>query len=345
MSSRLIRFARNRTIKGDDCQGRREGMPNWCRNNIVVTGPVEEIARFTQTCIRLDKNEEPSFDFNSVIPMPAIIKDRIITLDDLLILNCDDPARMPRSLEVRMKYWKVPDIEALKEKIRLEAFENAGQSIEAFEQTGASNSCDWANMNWGTKWNASDFKAIKDEPGRYDCRFETAWNPPEPVYVRLADMFPNLCFEINGWDDQLNFDFQATIRGGAFNIQYDDPHREGFWMGMDSDSLLNHAKAYGNDPKRFLCVGLCGAVTSGHCNGENEDPEGTKAVVAWARGDTKEKSENSCREVIARNRSCIETLATGWQFTVYAPGEIHFQENAPSEPRDLLPVTDDDVPF
>jgi hypothetical protein len=315
-------------------------MPNWCSNNIVVTGPAEDIARFRQTCIRPDETGKPCFDFNGLIPMPAILEDGVI-FDDMVILSLDDPARMPRSLEERMKYWKVHDLAALKAKI-LEALQK--ESIEAFEQTGAANWYDWANMNWGTKWNACDFKVIIEEPGRYECRFETAWCPPEPVYVKLAEMFPELCFEINGWDDQLNFDFQATVRNGAFSIQYDDPNREGFWIGIDSDRLLDRAKTYGNDRKRFLCVGLCGAVTSNRRNGENEDPDCEKAVVAWARGETKEESENSCREVIARNRSCIETLVTDWQFTVYAPGEIQFKEHAPREALAVLP-TGDDVPF
>ena len=40
------------------------------------------------------------------------------------------------------------------------------------------------------------------------------------------------------------------------------------------------------------------------CRRKNEDPECEKAVVAWARGDAKEDSENSCRDVIARNQRC-----------------------------------------
>jgi Ferredoxin-like domain in Api92-like protein len=316
-------------------------MPNRCRNNIVVTGAVEDIAQFTQTCIRLDEKGTSHFDFNTIIPMPRILEGTVAgtAVDDaLVVLGRDDLVWIPRLLEERMKFWAVTDIEALKEKIGPEAFENARQSIEAFEQTGAPNWYVWANMNWGTKWNACDFKIVREEPGRYECRFETAWCPPEPVYVKLAEMFPNLCFEINGWDDQFNFDFQATVRDGAFTIQYDDPNREGFWMGMDSDHLLNRAKAYGNDQKHFLCVGLCGAVTSNHS--KNEDPECEKAVVAWARGDTKEESENSCRELIARNQSCIETLVTDWQFTVYAPGEIQVQEHAPPEALGVSPAID-----
>jgi hypothetical protein len=285
-------------------------MPNWCSNNIVVTGSVEDIAHFTQTCVRLDEEGKPRFDFNSLIPMPP-------------------------NLEERMKY--VPDIEALKEKSGLEALQKAQPSIEAYEQ--------WANMNWGTKWNASEFEVIREEPGRYECRFETAWRPPEPMYVKLAEMFPKLCFEINGWDDQLNFDFEATVRDGEFSIRYDDPNREGFWMEIGSDRMLDHAKAYGNDPKRFLCIALCVAVPSDHWNRESENPECEKAVVAWARGDTKEDSENSCRELIARNHRYIRSMVTDWQFTVYAPGEIQFQEHAPSEALGILPATNDDVPF
>jgi hypothetical protein len=152
-----------------------------------------------------------------------------------------------------------------------------------------------------------------------------------------------LCFEISGGDDQLNFDFQATGRDGAFNIQYGDPNKEGFVWGSDSNSLLDHAKAYGNDPKRCLCVALCQAVT--RCNSEYEDAEGEKAVVAWARGDTGEDSEYSCRDVIARNHHWIETKVTDWEFTVYAPGQIQFQENTPPKALDVLPATSDDVPF
>lgn len=268
-------------------------MPNWCSNHIVVTGPAEEIARFARSCIRQDEKGQRWFDFNSIIPMPAILEGTVVggPVDDaLVVLGRDDLVWIPRSLEERMRYWNVSDIEALKQKIGPEAFDQARQSIAAFEQTGVPNWYVWANINWGTKWNASGFKLIREEPGRYECRIETAWSPPEPVYVKLAEMFPNLCFGISGEDDQLNFDFRATARDGIFNIQYGDPTREGYWLGLDSDDLLDLAKAYGNDPKRFFCVALSRAVTFSDSGSENEGPECEKAVVAWARGDTKEDS-------------------------------------------------------
>jgi hypothetical protein len=322
-------------------------MPNWCSNHILVTGSLGEIARFARTCIRQDQNGQPWFDFNSLIPMPAILEgtEASSLVDEaLLVLGRDDLAWMPLSLEERMKRRNVPDVESLREKIGLETLGKARQSIEAFEQTGAPNWYVWANVNWGTKCNPWDFKVIREEPGVYECRFETAWSPPEPVYVKLAEMFPALCFEMSGGDDQLNFDFEATARDGAFNIQYGDPTKEGFCWSTDSDFLLDHAKAYGNDPKRFLSVALCQAIASNQCYSDDENPECAKVVVAWARGDTKEESENSCRDVIAGNHRWIKKLITEWQFTVYAPGEIQFQTDAKLD-ASATQSSNDDLPF
>ncbi len=320
-------------------------MPNWCSNHVVVTGPDEDIAQFTQTCVRRDKNGEPRFDFNGLIPMPAILESTVAggKVDDaLMVLGRNDLVCFPRPLEELMSHWNVSDVESLKRKIGPKAFEDARQSVKAFEQTGAPNWYVWSNANWGTKWNASGFCVLKEEPGRYECRFETAWSPPEPLYVKLAEMFPNLRFDVDGFDDQLNFDFQATIHDGAFSIHYDDPCREGFWTGADSDCLLYEAKAYGNDPKRFLCVGSCRAVTSNLSN-EIEDSEGGKVVVAWARGDTKEDSEKSCRHVIRRNDRFIKKLVSDWQFTVYVPGEIRVGQQ--TEVKAVGIGSEEDLPF
>jgi hypothetical protein len=102
-------------------------MPNWCINNIEISGPAKEIARFKQTCIRPDNENDgkPCFDFNSIIPMPAILEGTIV----------------PGEVD-----------------------------IEAFKQTGSPNWYDWANKNWGTKWNAAEFRAEPEgNPKHYSC--------------------------------------------------------------------------------------------------------------------------------------------------------------------------------
>jgi hypothetical protein len=83
-------------------------MPNWCSNKVVVTGLVEEIARFRQTCIRPDEEGTSCFDFNSLIPMPEILRDTVGggPVDDALIaLGREDLVLFPDSPEERMKAW------------------------------------------------------------------------------------------------------------------------------------------------------------------------------------------------------------------------------------------------
>ena len=45
-------------------------MTNWCHNRMKITGPISEITRFKQTCIRMYENEQARLDFNAIDPMP-----------------------------------------------------------------------------------------------------------------------------------------------------------------------------------------------------------------------------------------------------------------------------------
>ncbi len=158
--------------------------------------------------------------------MPAILKDTVaggLVDDALLVFGRDDLVWIHNSLEERMQYWQVSDIEALKEKVGLEALENARRSIEAFEQTGAPNWYVWANRNWGTKWNARDFVVVSDKPGRYEFTFETAWGPPIPVWVKMGEMFSGLDFDLSGSEPDMEVAFAGTIRAGKLELRELDP--------------------------------------------------------------------------------------------------------------------------
>jgi hypothetical protein len=64
---------------------------------------------------------------------------------------------------------------------------------------------------WGTKWNAYSV-TIERQPddGGAVINFDTAWTPPEPVIVTLADSFPSLEF------DFVYNDIQGPIAGRAW---------------------------------------------------------------------------------------------------------------------------------
>lgn len=47
----------------------------------------------------------------------------------------------------------------------------------------------WAIDNWGTKWNACDAEYSTKDP-EHVIWFDTAWDPPVPVFEALAKRFP-----------------------------------------------------------------------------------------------------------------------------------------------------------
>lgn len=45
----------------------------------------------------------------------------------------------------------------------------------------------WSCENWGTKWNAYNYR---DDPNELTAVFDTAWSTPEPIIRKLADEMP-----------------------------------------------------------------------------------------------------------------------------------------------------------
>jgi hypothetical protein len=79
---------------------------------------------------------------------------------------------------------------------------------------------DWAREHWGTKWNAHAFHVHVDEPGRYDVYFDTAYNPPAPIWRKLGEMFPALNFALSGCEPLMDFAFEGTIENGKLELLY-----------------------------------------------------------------------------------------------------------------------------
>jgi hypothetical protein len=178
-------------------------MPSWCENNMKITGAAEEIARLKQTCIRPDEEDgEPTFDFNAVVPMPAVLEDGEDSFSPafldagLLMIGRGDLCEFPtvQTLTEMLDYpWVkeagIKTVEELKEyllKDDPEIISKAQRAITRHEQTGCLNAYFWRYKNWGTKWNACGFYLSKDEPTCLECFFNTAWGPPEPVWEKLG---------------------------------------------------------------------------------------------------------------------------------------------------------------
>jgi hypothetical protein len=66
----------------------------------------------------------------------------------------------------------------------------------------------WAIANWGTKWNASESRYSTTNPQSV-IWFDTAWDPPVPVFEALAKGFPE--HEILIYSDEYTNHLQMTF--------------------------------------------------------------------------------------------------------------------------------------
>ena len=205
-------------------------MPNWCHNSMTITGSVDEIARFKQTCLLAHK-DGPTLDFEAIKPMPGIFY--------------DDPGQI-----------LFPDPDAPKNREQVEtqkAFE-----AQALEATGSAHAYDWACAHWGTPGIASFFHAWRDEPGRYECDFDTRWTPPLYIWEKLGEMFPALDFSVSGCEPLTDFALRGTIKDGKLEFELvDEPV---IWKTVDpktgetvSGTLEEIGAVLGTDPC-FLVV-------------------------------------------------------------------------------------------
>lgn len=144
-------------------------MPNWFYFDLTVEGPTKDVGQFckdvsgTETYVENDEEKEVhiDFDFNKIIPQP------------------DNIMKGPLSLGDREKY----------------------------DEMGIPNWYDWNCANWGTKWNARVdrvWDADYNENEMFSSttyNMRTAWNFPAPVINKMMEMYPNLTFRIQGFEE------------------------------------------------------------------------------------------------------------------------------------------------
>ena len=165
-------------------------MPNWCQNNMTVTGSKEDVESFLQKT----KSEEKNFDFNKILPMP-----KELDIDDCSV--SEDAYKFYYGTQAMKPLNYIPSDE---KKILADAYKN---NKEIF---GHTTWYGWCREKWGVKWNASDSKVGETvkmrsrDLYRVNIYFETAWDIPRGVYEEIAKQHPELKFSITideegGW--------------------------------------------------------------------------------------------------------------------------------------------------
>tara|TARA_B100000959_G_scaffold280278_1_gene341817 strand:+ start:711 stop:1361 length:651 start_codon:yes stop_codon:yes gene_type:complete len=199
-------------------------MPNWCNNELTVTGDEDKLEEFKEYCygewyhdkcgrqeiwvVNKDATEAPWGEYknNPDYCGEEEFKD-----------SCDKQRQhfsfrsilpMPKEIEHTGSPVRIYDTqeeldEYIKEYYGSEKAQSFyGKQVVAQAMTreyasylertyGADNWYDWSCEHWGTKWDASE-PYLEDDGWMLRYDFDTAWSPPEPICEFLRDKFPDV---------------------------------------------------------------------------------------------------------------------------------------------------------
>ncbi len=225
-------------------------MPNWCENELTITGPdVRKILDSIRSASHEDEDAR-ILDFNRIIPYPEIYREldrRAQTYrEKFAAIAKDDPNRTQKLETLAAEYGVEPGTPWIKD----------GYNSGGYE---------WCCENWMTKWNATRVhlttredtcwdpvrKAVTcshcktshkiegmtiltctqcgaqlpvDAPIRAFLEFDTAWSPPVPIIEKLAGMFPDHEFDLKYYEGGIGFCGHARWSGGEEQFHEQDDY-------------------------------------------------------------------------------------------------------------------------
>ena len=209
-------------------------MPNHCTNRFRFSGSRTDIARLKALLVvRPDPDdaahagESPVIDFNRVIPMPSDLQISegsesqlsltLFTLPETALLKDCTNKFYPYQTDALQQVlsplcdWNqltVADTIKLLAadpqrqqqcRINIELGRTCANNIRLY---GHPTWYGWSIEHWGTKWN--DYHCTMDDNADENSLsgyFDTAWAPPEPIYHKIAALFPCIQIEVQYIDE------------------------------------------------------------------------------------------------------------------------------------------------
>jgi hypothetical protein len=247
-------------------------MPNHVTNILTIHADSEERLSEILTAIAYDEIGLGTIDFNKINPMPPE-------------LDIESGSRSGRALKMYQEYQNersavvtaaacgsMPDdvlsfrLKELRERFDKQTGANAGlfelgkQCYENIEKHGFADWYSWRSSlfsGWGTKWNSYGY----DEPHVYDggnrLEFQTAWNRPEPVIVRLSKMYPDARFQHAWADEDIGVNVGEITYQDGEESEYDVPipqSKEAYEMAADiwGEELSDYGLFYSEDKGTYV---------------------------------------------------------------------------------------------
>ena len=193
-------------------------MPNWCVNQVEISGDPELVAK----AVAFVASEDSAFAFEKIVPPPS--GDIYGVGEGQNDFQCGCKAEYVG--EAPNGKWlangqPIPKVDTEGNSIKdiMDSMFGGTEVCPAHKLARISSHPDWwYNWNikhWGTKWSARNVYASENSVGDYE--FETAWGPSIPVSAALAKLFPGLtvthryCEGGNGYAGYAVFDHEGAL--------------------------------------------------------------------------------------------------------------------------------------
>lgn len=197
-------------------------MPNWCNNEITVSGDEDKVKEFKEYVVgewyhgacgrrdvwtpNKDATEPPWGEYKSN-PDFCGGEEFLDTCEKIRnAFSFHSIIPMPKEIEHTSSPAKIFDTQKEVDeyiKGRLDKTSSliikhdvSGTMTKEYSQHlkntyGADNWYDWSVNTWGTKWDTSE-AWVQDDGWSLQYDFDTAWSPPEGIHAFLVDKFPDL---------------------------------------------------------------------------------------------------------------------------------------------------------
>lgn len=154
-------------------------MPNWCANNLEITGEKEALAEFVKAVVNTDPKSEDEYNIlSSLVPCPAELLNTASTLGT----------------------------ESEKQALNLKMY-------------GYKDWYDWSVANWDTKWPESETSMTCQSDELISFRFLTAWSPPIAAFKTISGMYPKLTFILSYQGEGFDYVGATSFFDGEIAVQ------------------------------------------------------------------------------------------------------------------------------
>ena len=236
-------------------------MPNWCVNQIDITGDAEEVAKL----VEFVKSDESAFTFENIVPPPATEMYSSAGSHNKYVCGCESVAEPDPENEGRY-FWVIDGK-------KVDFFGKCPTHNEPSFGNHPDNWYNWNIENWGTKWSAAEVWSTEDYEVGDRCieySFDTAWSPAEPIVAALAAKFPKLHIEHRYCEGGMGYAGEVIYNDGkeSRREEYDmgDGIPEDGWLKDDSGEPLYGERDYDKVPmgsmERF-CEEHFGGIVGG----------------------------------------------------------------------------------